>query len=261
MAMNADYRTYYEILGVDIRASGEQVRDAFRRLSKILHPDKNDNSEDSNRIFAVILTAYRVLSNEEKRRGYDEFLAKSDYIKNHIIPGRKPLEGKGLATIPQLLACVNMTLWEIDELLKRTDIDERAERVILVILTFLDNWILTPYGFPDYFYEARGLESRDAREYISLLAGAAGSRLHLPYHSASGYFYDIRKRADRFISKYNNLNLWKPASSGGPGLTEVILEFHGMSIHYLNYLLDENRGAGDGIPQYIFSDALFNYDY
>jgi len=60
----------YSILGVEKTASQEEIKKAYRELSKIHHPDVNDNKNDDK--FKDISLAYSVLSNEEFRKHYDE---------------------------------------------------------------------------------------------------------------------------------------------------------------------------------------------
>lgn len=62
-------RDYYEVLGVKRDASAEDVKKAFRRLSRKHHPDKG-GSEDK---FKEINEAYQILSDTEKRKQYDEY--------------------------------------------------------------------------------------------------------------------------------------------------------------------------------------------
>jgi curved DNA-binding protein CbpA len=51
-------RDPYRVLGVSPRASSEELHDAYRRLVKLHHPDRNDGSEESARRFAEIQEAY-----------------------------------------------------------------------------------------------------------------------------------------------------------------------------------------------------------
>lgn len=62
---------YYDILGVNNRASHSEIKKSFRNLALKYHPDKNKNSEDSNHKFMQIIEAYEVLSDEIARRDYD----------------------------------------------------------------------------------------------------------------------------------------------------------------------------------------------
>ena len=62
---------YYRILEVDVDASFEEIKKAYRRLSMMHHPDKNGNSEESTVKFKQLATAYETLSDEDKRRMYD----------------------------------------------------------------------------------------------------------------------------------------------------------------------------------------------
>ncbi|KAG0703833.1 DnaJ subfamily B member 2 [Chionoecetes opilio] len=65
---------YYKILEVNRSASVADIKKAYRRLALKWHPDKNpDNQEDSNKKFKEISEAYEVLSDEKKRKIYDQF--------------------------------------------------------------------------------------------------------------------------------------------------------------------------------------------
>ncbi|CBY31778.1 unnamed protein product [Oikopleura dioica] len=64
--------TYYDTLGVRKTASEQDIKRAYRRLALECHPDKNKGSLSSERKFKEISEAYQVLSDEAKRREYDE---------------------------------------------------------------------------------------------------------------------------------------------------------------------------------------------
>jgi len=53
---------YFNTLGLQPNSTLSDVKSAFRRLSLIHHPDKNGNSEESNRIFKEIINAYDILN-------------------------------------------------------------------------------------------------------------------------------------------------------------------------------------------------------
>lgn len=62
---------YYALLGLSEDASEEEVRKAYRRLAKQLHPDVNP-SKDANARFVLIQQAYEALIDQEKRFKYDQ---------------------------------------------------------------------------------------------------------------------------------------------------------------------------------------------
>jgi molecular chaperone DnaJ len=68
----AEKRDYYEVLGVDKSASQKQIKDAYRRLARKLHPDVNPDPTASEQ-FKEVGEAYEVLSNADKRATYDRF--------------------------------------------------------------------------------------------------------------------------------------------------------------------------------------------
>lgn len=64
---------YYKILGVDRKASADEIKKAFRKLAVKYHPDKNPGDKKAEEKFKELNEAYDVLSDEENRKKYDEF--------------------------------------------------------------------------------------------------------------------------------------------------------------------------------------------
>lgn len=65
---------YYETLKVSPKATGPEIKSAYRRLARKLHPDKNNGSEQTARAFAQIAEAYEILGNPKERALYDRRL-------------------------------------------------------------------------------------------------------------------------------------------------------------------------------------------
>ncbi|CAD8049698.1 unnamed protein product [Paramecium sonneborni] len=69
-----DKQDYYQILGVDKNATTEDIKSAYRKLALKWHPDKNpDNQEGAKKQFQLILQAYTVLCDSQKRANYDKY--------------------------------------------------------------------------------------------------------------------------------------------------------------------------------------------
>jgi DnaJ-class molecular chaperone len=86
----AKQRDYYEILGVNRSATADQIRSAYRKLARKLHPDVNKEPDAAKR-FSEVQEAYDVLSEPEKRANYDQF--------GHVGVGAGPSpRGKGAGT-------------------------------------------------------------------------------------------------------------------------------------------------------------------
>jgi curved DNA-binding protein len=66
-------KDYYNILGINKKATEAEIKKAFRALAVKLHPDKNPNDKEAENKFKLVNEANGVLSNPEKRKKYDEF--------------------------------------------------------------------------------------------------------------------------------------------------------------------------------------------
>ncbi|MFM8793105.1 MAG: DnaJ domain-containing protein [Solirubrobacterales bacterium] len=60
-------RDYYEVLGVGRDASDSEIKRAFRKIARELHPDVNDHDPQAEEKFKEAAEAYEVLSDQERR--------------------------------------------------------------------------------------------------------------------------------------------------------------------------------------------------
>lgn len=70
MRPNVDF---YELLGVDRKASAKEIRKAYRKLARKYHPDVNPGDDAAEQKYKEISQAYEVISDPEKRKKYDQF--------------------------------------------------------------------------------------------------------------------------------------------------------------------------------------------
>eukprot|EP01030_Chromulinospumella_sphaerica_P026646 gene26646-26861_t len=64
-------RDYYEVLGVGKSADEKELKAAYRKLAKKLHPDLNPGNAAAEESFKEVTGAYDLLSDAEKRRRFD----------------------------------------------------------------------------------------------------------------------------------------------------------------------------------------------
>lgn len=64
---------YYNILGIDKKATADEIKKAYRKLARKYHPDVNPNDKESLQKFKEVNEANEVLSNVENRKKYDKY--------------------------------------------------------------------------------------------------------------------------------------------------------------------------------------------
>jgi curved DNA-binding protein CbpA len=100
-ATGAARKTLYDFLGVDSDADPETIKRAFRKMVKEYHPDLHGGDADANRRTRAIISAHEVLSDPERRAGYDRYLSRL-----HAPPPRP----KGRSTIFYASAAFCLTI-------------------------------------------------------------------------------------------------------------------------------------------------------
>lgn len=120
MAPQAQNITYYERLGVSRSADADSLRQAFRRLSKAVHPDTTRlPAQDAARQFRLLREAYEQLADPRRRRVYDAALRERDATQQTVIPSlpvphaigqRRPLSGGEWLSLLLLLGSLLLCL-------------------------------------------------------------------------------------------------------------------------------------------------------
>jgi molecular chaperone DnaJ len=83
-------KDFYAILGVDKKASGDEIKKKYRSLARELHPDKTKGDDVLEEKFKAVSEAYDILSDSKKRAEYDE--ARSLFERGGF---RAPMGGQG----------------------------------------------------------------------------------------------------------------------------------------------------------------------
>ena len=68
-----EFIDYYKILGIEKNATADDIKKAYRKLARKLHPDLNPNDKEANKKFQQVNEANEVLSDPEKRKKYDQY--------------------------------------------------------------------------------------------------------------------------------------------------------------------------------------------
>ena len=75
-----DFKDYFKILGISRNATEKEIKSAFRKLARQFHPDLHPHDEKAESEFKEINEAYEILSDEDKKKSYEQFL--SYWFKN-----------------------------------------------------------------------------------------------------------------------------------------------------------------------------------
>lgn len=229
-------KNLYELLNVESHASIEEIKTSFRKLALRCHPDKNNNSKESQVLFQVIYNAYTTLTSEEKRKEYDTYLKTSSVITNKsACSGFKP------GSIEYVCHQFNFILWEIEDILNATKktghikvySGHTIHTWLMKILIFIDKWVLEPAGYGDYFYEARNIKDKKVSDFLE---NGFNSKTHQPYANIYDYFYQIRKRMNTFIGNITTKDILQPIPDSPVTLLDCIFESQKLSYHYLGSL-------------------------
>ena len=99
-----DLKDYYSILGVNVNASTEDIKRAFRRLALQHHPDHNpENIKEAEEKFKEINEAYETLSDEEARWRYDSLTRLSGYSSRTMVEEDNFNGGMGSDSVLEML--------------------------------------------------------------------------------------------------------------------------------------------------------------
>jgi DnaJ-class molecular chaperone len=94
--------THYDNLKVTRNAPPEVIRAAYKTLCQKFHPDRNPDNENAKKTFLLIRTAYETLSDPEKRRRHDAWIASvesAEILESVVLqPRQKPRTKSGKTT-------------------------------------------------------------------------------------------------------------------------------------------------------------------
>lgn len=145
---------FYEILRVSPKASNADIKSAYRRLARRLHPDRNDGSPEKTREFRKVVLAYETLGDPKKRAEYDHELLRRDFArrnnKSGILNSSNPYTRRFRKVSFQR---------RYDEIVDRMIADEQRKSItirkaIVPLILFLSATFLTAAVGPSVFEES-----------------------------------------------------------------------------------------------------------
>lgn len=103
-------KTHYQVLGVSVGASADEIRRAYRERMRAVHPDINVNSANESQRMTELNIAWKTLSSPQLRRAYDAsvFVSNSSFVSNGL-RNSEPVISYAPARFPwrgMIIACV-----------------------------------------------------------------------------------------------------------------------------------------------------------
>jgi hypothetical protein len=103
-------KTHYQVLGVSVGASADEIRRAYRERMRAVHPDINVNSANESQRMTELNIAWKTLSNPQLRRAYDAsvFVSNASFVSNGL-RNSEPVISYAPARFPwrgMIIACV-----------------------------------------------------------------------------------------------------------------------------------------------------------
>jgi DnaJ family protein C protein 4 len=182
-------RTHYEVLGLSPAASQSDIRDAFVKLSKEVHPDMNPDDPDLHSKFVRLNEAYTVLSKQQTRREYDVVLnymshtmASSHTAGSSFSPGSGVRADSYDANHEHEQVFWDDTIWEMRDKAREKD----------------------AYYGPDSYYGIRGVR-RQSNEVVAAIVCVSVGLLAMG-HFIFGFWWSTKKTRET-VDKIDRRNL------------------------------------------------------
>jgi len=259
------HRSLYDILGIYPDATPEAIKAAFWARALEHHPDQNNGDPESELLFRATHAAYQTLSDPARKTEYDLFMRMGAVFADAHAHERGAKGSRRIAefghrdAVFTVLGLLNSILWDLDDIVRaKPGWNSMIQGIpvhehVVAVLRFIDRWALEMTGFPDHFHSARGLAPPDRPGEIR----SARHPGHRPYVTVDDYFFNVRVRTDRMISRHRHLDLMAAAPGTSVRLVDCILECHNYGAHYLGSLRAVLCGDSDRIAPFRHSDPCF----